>query len=528
MAEDVGQHMTSSHHLPTETVTLLCANVDIEGSPPTLHLLSERSVQVLQECRSLLHSVFHESGSYEFETQGDCDIAFFTHASDAVLAAVTAQRTLANHAWPEGVVVRVRMGLHTGEPPGTRVNLDVHRAARLMRVCHGGQVLLSAATHQLVVDHLPDDVSLRDVGRHRLNDLMHPVHLFQLVVVDLPADFPPLKTLDNLPNNIPIMPNPLIGRTQEVTAIVRLLSREEVRLLTLTGTGGIGKTRLGLQAAAELSNRFPSGVYVVNLALINDPALVVPTIVETLEIKEIGEQSLFGLLSAFLHEKQLLLLLDNFEQVTSAAEQIAELLATCPKLKMLVTSRAVLHLQGEQEFAVPTLAVPELNPLPDLATLAQYESVALFLQRAQAARYDFQLTDANAATIAEICVHLDGLPLAIELAAARINVLPPRTLLARLDQRLTLLTGGARNVPVRQQTLRNTIAWSYSLLGAAEQRLFRQLSVFVAGWTLEAAEYISSGNSLFLLLVGLWRQPNISPAHSIKGKTMRLERCLIT
>src|SRR5579884_2396397 len=287
---------------------------------------------------------------------------------------------------------------------------------------------------------------------------------------------------------LPIQPNPLIGREQEVAAIQRLLSREEVRLLALTGPGGTGKTRLGLQVAAELSDRFPDGVYFVNLAPISDPALVVSTIAQTLGVKETAEQPLLDLLSAFLREKQVLLLLDNFEQVVSAAVQVTELLATCPKLKVIVTSRAVLHVRGEQEFAVPPLSVPDPKRLPDLVTLSQYEAVALFIQRAQAARPEFQLTNANAAAVAEICVRLDGLPLAIELAAARIKVLPPQALLVRLDQRLAVLTSGARDVPVRQQTLRNTITWSYDLLGAAEQQLFRRLSVFGGGWTLEAAE----------------------------------------
>jgi predicted ATPase/serine/threonine protein kinase/DNA-binding CsgD family transcriptional regulator len=288
--------------------------------------------------------------------------------------------------------------------------------------------------------------------------------------------------------HLPIQPNPLIGREQEVAAIQRLLSRQEVRLLALTGPGGTGKTRLGLQVAAELSDRFPDGVYFVNLAPISDPALVVPTIAQTLGVKESAEQPLLDLLSAFLREKQLLLLLDNFEQVVSAAVQVAELLATCPKLKGIVTSRAVLHVRWEQEFAVPPLSMPDPKHLPDLVTLSQYEAVALFIQRAQAARPEFQLTNANAAAVAEICVRLDGLPLAIELAAARIKVLSPQALLARLGQRLTVLTSGARDVPVRQQTLRNTITWSYDLLEAAEQQLFRRLSVFGGGWTLGAAE----------------------------------------
>ncbi len=312
------------------------------------------------------------------------------------------------------------------------------------------------------------------------------------ITLGLPVDFPPLKTLDTHWNNLPIQPTPFIGREQEVAAVAQLLRREEVRLLTLTGPGGIGKTRLALQIATQLSGLFPDGVYFVNLAPIRDPALVVPTIAQALHIKENAEQPMLNLLKAFIRKQRLLLLLDNFEQVVSAATQVADLLISCPELKVLVTSRMVLHVRAEQEFAVPPLSMPDPRHLPDLGVLSQYEAVALFIHRTQAVKPEFQLSNANAPAVAEICKHLDGLPLAIELAAARVKLLPPQALLARLTPRLSILTSSTRDAPERQQTLRNTIAWSYQLLDAEAQRLFRRLSVFVGGCTLQAIEEISA------------------------------------
>ncbi len=477
--------------LPKGTVTLLFT--DIEGSTRLLQQLGERYTDLLEECRQLLCETFHHWNGHEIDTQGDAFFVAFARATDAIAAAVDVQHALAKHSWPEGGTMRVRMGLHTGEPQLSAegyVGLDVHRTARIMSAGHGGQVLLSQTTRDLVEHDLPDGVSLRDLGAHLLKDLQHPSRLFQLVISRLPADFPPFKTLDSHPNNLPIQPTSLIGREKEVASVQHLLDREYVRLLTLTGPGGIGKTRLGLQVAAELSEYFVDGVYFVNLAPISDPALVIPTIAQTLDVKEITDQPLLGLLSAFLREKRLLLMLDNFEQVISAASEVADLLAACPKLKVMVTSREVLHMRGEQEFAVPPLAIPDPEYVSDLVVLSQYEAVALFLQRAQATKPDFQLTPANARAIAEICTHLEGLPLAIELAAARIKLLPPEALLARLSQRLQVLTGVTRDVPARHQTLRNTIAWSYHLLEATEQRLFQSLSVFVGGCTLEAVEAV--------------------------------------
>jgi predicted ATPase/class 3 adenylate cyclase len=475
--------------IPRGTVTLLFT--DMEGSTRLLQQVGKGYPDILAQCRQLLRTAFQQWNGYEVDTQGDSFFVTFARATDAVAAAVDAQRALASYSWPEGIAVRVRMGLHTGEPDRfseSYVGLDVHHAARIKSAGHGGQVLLSKTTRDLVEHNLPDGVSLQDLGAHRLKDLQRPSHLFQLVIAGLPAEFPHLKTVDVSPNNLPVQPTALIGREKEVLSMQHLLSREDVRLLTLTGPGGIGKTRLGLQVAAELSEQFTDGVYFVNLAPVSDPAFVVPTIAQTLQVKEIVDRPLLDLLKAYLLPKHLLLLLDNFEQVVSAAGQVAELLAACPSLKVVVTSRTVLHLRSEQEFAVPPLTLPDPNSVPDLVALSQYEAVALFISRARAVKPEFQVSTANARAIAEVCAHLDGLPLAIELAAARIKLLPPQALLARLGQRLALLTSVSQDVPIRQQTLRNTMAWSYHLLDAAEQRLFQRLSVFVGGCTLEAIE----------------------------------------
>ncbi len=291
-------------------------------------------------------------------------------------------------------------------------------------------------------------------------------------------------------HNLPVQLTPLIGREQEIAATCALLRRPEVRLVTLTGTGGIGKTRLALQVATNLLREFANDICFISLAPISDPDLVIPTIAQAFDLKETAAQPLLDLLKAFLQDKHLLLLLDNFEQVVQAAPHLTDLLACCPDLKLLVTSRATLHIQGEHEFPVPPLALPDLRRLPEDTSLSQYAAVMLFIQRAQATKPAFRLTTANARTIAEICVRLDGLPLAIELAAARIKLFPPHALLKRLEHRLQVLTSGAQDVPVRQQTLRNTIQWSYDLLSSEEQRLFRRLSVFAGGCTLEAVEAV--------------------------------------
>lgn len=479
--------------LPTGTVTLLFT--DIEGSTRLLQRLGERYASVLKKCRHLLRMAFQQGNGYEVDTQGDAFFVVFERAADAVEAALIAQRALFSARWPDETHVRVRMGMHTGEPQPAEegyIGLDVHCAARIMSAAHGGQVLLSQATHDLVAHELSGGVSLRDLGEYRLKDIAGLNRLFQLVAPDLPADFPPPSTASSKRplHNIPSPSTSFIGREQEVTTACNLLRRAEVRLLTLIGTAGVGKTRLALQVAAALAGQFTDGASFVALDQVSDADGVVPAVAQALTVQEEKGHSLVEQLKMGLREQVLLLVLDNFEQVMPARLVVAELLAGCPKLKVLVTSRVMLHLQAEHLFEVPPLPLPEPGQPRDVGVLSHYASIALFVQRAQAVQPDFQLTPANAAAVAEICVRLDGIPLAIELAAARTRHLPPHTLLVQLAQGVAVLQGRAQDVPARQQTLRGAIAWSYDLLGTAEQRVFRRLAVCVNGATLEAAEQV--------------------------------------
>ncbi|OGG46571.1 MAG: hypothetical protein A3F84_18045 [Candidatus Handelsmanbacteria bacterium RIFCSPLOWO2_12_FULL_64_10] len=483
--------------LPTGTVTFLFT--DIEGSTQLLQRLGDRYITVLTEYQRLLRAAFEAWNGREVDTQGDAFFVAFSRATDAVEAAAAVQRALIAHVWPEGVAVRVRMGLHTGEPAltaGGYVGLDVVRAARLCAAGHGGQALLSQAMHALVEHHLPEGMGLRDLGEHRLKDLQQPARIFQLLIPNLPADFPSLRTLGSRPNNLPTQVTSLIGREWEIETTRQRLLRPDVRLLTLTGPGGAGKTRLALQIAADSLDDFESGAFFVSLAPLSDPGLVIPTIARTLGVKGAAGRSPTESLKDHLRNRSLLLVLDNFEHLIAAAPQVADLLTASPGLKALVTSRAALRVYGEYESPVPPLTLPDPQHLPfaeaDLASiLTRYEAVRLFIERAIAVKPDFAVTNDNAPAVAGICHRLDGLPLAIELAAARIRLLPPQAMLARLERRLPLLTGGARDLPARQQTLRNAIAWSYDLLEPDEQTLFRRLAVFVGGFTLEEAEALT-------------------------------------
>jgi predicted ATPase/class 3 adenylate cyclase len=471
---------------PAGTVTLLFT--DIEGSTRLLERLGrERYADALTLHRRLLRGAFEQHGGYEVDYEGDAFFVVFSRAEDAVAAAASAQHALAAAEWPDDQEFRVRMGIHTGEPlavPPKYVGLDVHRAARIMAAGHGGQVLLSQTTRDL----LDDRFAVRDLGEHRLKDLSAAQPLYQLRIDGLTREFPALKTLQSRPTNLPVQLTPLIGRDRELAEVAALLRKDSVRLLTLTGTGGTGKTRLALQTSADVVEVFPDGVFFVSLAPISDADLVLPTIAQTLALREVPGEPISETLVSHLAEKRTLVVLDNFEHVIDAAGAVAELPARCPKLSLLATSRERLRVAGERVFAVSPLQLPEEHG--HLGSMASNEAVALFAARAAEATGDFVLNEENALPIAAICRRLDGLPLAIELAAARTASLPPSALLRRLDHSLTLLTSGRRDAEVRHRTLRATIEWSYELLGPAEQELFARLSLFADGCRIESAEQV--------------------------------------
>jgi predicted ATPase/class 3 adenylate cyclase/Tfp pilus assembly protein PilF len=476
------------------TLTFLFS--DIEGSTRLLQELGDGYAGLLREQRRLLRAAFREWGGREIDTAGDAFFVAFNRARDAVAAAAAAQRSLAQHPWPGGRAVRVRMGLHTGEPTfsdGSYVGIDVHRAARICSSGHGGQILLSKTTADLIQQSLPEGVSLRDLGLHHLKDLRQPEHLFQLIISGLPADFPPLVTRIGTPSNLPAQSDELIGREVEVDAVRQLLLGDSVRTVTLTGAGGTGKTRLALQVAMSLKDNFLDGVYLVALASLTDSNLLASTIAMTLGIPENPTRPVVESVKDALQPKQVLLVLDNFEQIVAAAPVVADLLAACPGVKVLITSRVVLHLRGEREYLVAPLKLPEAGRHLPPEALERYPAIALFVRRSRAVKPTFALGGGNAAAVAQICAHLDGLPLAIELAAARIKILTPQAILDRLGSRLDFLTRGARDLPARHQTLRHAIGWSYDLLTEEEKAAFRRIAVFSGGCTLEAVEQVCGG-----------------------------------
>ena len=413
---------------------------------------------------------------------GDGVMAVFETARNAVTACLAAQIALHRESWGETGPLLVRMGLHVGEASGDGTDYHgqaVNRAARLMAAGHGGQTLLSNPTAAMVMDQLPADASLRDLGEHRLRDLSRPERVFQLVHPDLPMKFPPLITMGERVRALPEEPSVFVGRDAERLRVGRYLSDQTVRLLTLTGPGGIGKTRLALHAARDAQDQFAAGAVFIDLSAARDTTTLLTTINRELGFPDASEDAQLSELTDKIGHQQLLTVMDNFEQVTSAAPILARLLRDCPELKLLVTSREALHVSGERLFPVPPMSLPEATPKADTAEHVQgFEAVRLFVERARVVRPDFRVTDENAATVAEICRRLEGLPLAIELATARLRVFSLEALRDRLGSRLSVLGSGTRELPERQQTLRATIEWSYQLLTPQEQRLFEVLACF--------------------------------------------------
>ena len=488
--------------LPTGTVTFLFT--DIEGSTRLLQRIGEAYGDLLSTHNQLLRQAITTGGGIEVQTEGDGFFAVFASATGAIRAAVQAQRAVSNQAWPGGEVIRVRMGVHTGEgvlSDGYYIGIDVHRAARIAAAGHGGQIVVSDATRALVEQALPMGVGLHDLGVHRLKDIEQPERLYQLQIDDLADTFPPIRSLNARLSNLPEPRSSFVGREDAVREATALLER--ARLLTLTGPGGIGKTRLALKIAAEQIGRFADGVYVADLGPVSDPTLVPQTIAIALVVREQPGRDVVDSLADHLRDRELLLVLDNVEQVIQAASAIGRLIDYAPRLTVLATSRIPLHLTGEQEFPVPTLTLPEPARGSDLETLAGNEAVMLFMERAAAVRPGIRLSADNASVVAQIAIKLDGLPLALELAASRAKLLAPDAILRHLGARLSLLSTGARDVPDRQRTLRRTLEWSHDLLEPEHRHLFARLASFSGGWTLEAAEKVCGPNLDLEVLDGL-------------------------
>ncbi len=476
--------------LPTGTITVLFT--DIEGSTQLLQRLGDEPyAHVLGEYRRILHAIVDAEGGREVESQGDGALIAFDRARAAVRAALAAQRAIIAHPWSHGAL-RVRMALDTAEATahgGTYVGLGLHRSQRICAAGWGGQILLSRTTASIVESELPPGASLKDLGEHRLRDLRHPQRIFQLLHADMPDEFPPLRSLENLPNNLPRQLTSFIGREREMADVKRLVSAN--RLLTLTGSGGCGKTRLAVQVGGDLVETFADGVWFVDFAPLSDPALVPQAVASALRTREEPGRPLLATLTDHLQPKTVLLILDSCEHVVDACARLADsLLRACPHVRIMATSREPLRIPGEANWRVRSLTVPDLTHLPPVNELAENEAVALFVERARAVLPEFRLTEHNAEAVARICHRLDGIPLAIELAATRVKTLSVDQIASRLDDRFRLLTGGSRTAMPRQQTLQAAMDWSYVLLSEQEKALLRRLSVFAGGWTLDAAEAI--------------------------------------
>jgi predicted ATPase/class 3 adenylate cyclase len=486
--------------LPSGTVTFLYT--DIEGSTQLWQHNPTAMKGALADHDAILKDAIASNHGFVVKPTGDGVHAVFSTALDGIRAAIAAQRSL---QLPSDIPdssgdlhLRVRMGLHTGEAElrdDDYFGGTLNRAARIMSIGYGDQILVSEATLQVALDRLPQGVSVLDLGYHDLKGLSRAEHVYQLNVPGLRAEFPPLKSLSHPPDNLPAQLTSFIGRERELAEAKSRL--EGARLLTLIGPGGTGKTRLSIQLGSQLLPAFKDGVWLVELAPISDPSLIMQTIASAFEIGELPGVPLKDLVHDYLREKQLLLLLDNCEHLVEASASLAdELLHIAPAIKIIASSREALSIYGEVVYRVPSLSLPEQAVASRDAALG-FEAVQLFVERASAANPGFTLTDENAPAIAQICTRLDGIPLAIELAASRITVFSPAQIAKRLDDRFKLLTGGSRTALPRQQTLRALIDWSYDFLTDEERSLLRRLSVFAGGWTFEAAETICSNVDVF-------------------------------
>jgi len=500
--------MGDQNPFPSGTVTFLFT--DIEGSTRLAQEHPKEMPGMLARHNAILHQSIETYHGSVFQIIGDSFSAAFHTASDALHAALEAQRTLQTESWSPAPI-KVRMGIHTGsaqwkdDPQGGSYEgyATLALTQRVMSVGHGGQILLSQTTHDLVKDRLPEGTELRDMGERRLKDIVRPEHLYQVTAPDLPSEFPPLTTLETINHNLPAQLTSFIGREQEIVEARELLS--STRLLTFIGPGGTGKTRLSLQVAAEQLPEFKDGVWLVELAQLADARYILSTIASTLRLRELQGVPLLDTVTDYLRGKQLLLVLDNCEHLIEACARLAEhFLQTCPKLKIISSSREALGIDGETVYRVPSLSLPEdIEELRDAGSLIKYEATRLFTERAAKANPQFALTDENAPSVAQICERLDGIPLAIELAAARLKLFTPQQIAERLDNRFKLLTGGSRTALPRQQTLRALIDWSYLTLNEMEQDVLRRLAVFSGGWTFEAAEAVAGAMEAMDALSGL-------------------------
>ncbi len=483
--------------IPTGTVTFLFT--DIEGSTKLAREYPDKWESLRKRHHEILQAAMGTHNGYVFQIIGDAFCVAFHTARYAVNAAMEAQSKLRTEDW-DAAPIKVRMGVHTGEAElqeagDYRGYLSMSCVQRVMSAGHGGQVLLTQATFDLVQNHPRPGVSFMDLGRHRLKDILLPEQIYQLKIEGLPSEFPALKTEDMKRNNLPTQLSTFIGREKEVAQIKTLLL--QTQLLTLTGAGGCGKTRLSLHVANEVIEDYPYGAWLVELAPLADPNLIPQLLAAALGLREEAGQPIMTTITDFLRTKTVLLVIDNCEHLIEDCAKLAEtLLRNCPRVLILASSREALGIAGESAYRVPSLGVPDLNSMPPLDEMSRMDAVRLFVERATASQPKFALTVQNAGTVAQICKRLDGIPLAIELAAARVKVLSVEQIASRLDDRFRLLTGGSRTALPRQQTLRAMVDWSYSLLSEKEQILFRRLAVFVGGWTLEAAEAVCSGADL--------------------------------